>query len=750
MPVGRSPPRKPSTSSTGDPSQRPTSVGQGREWSLPSRGMPRSQQLSRTPPPQVQPVQRESAPERSPHQEGLNQEMESATANSPDRRPDAESIPTATHQSEAGTEAMTGATRGIVPPNPLQTGTKPKFPGSKTKPPPADRDWEEAKKRLTSARTEFSRFKNSLVLDPSQLQQLSSQELGHRGERLRALHEGLQGRHIQLRERTGNAEIRAELDARMNEYSEQFWQVLGLLNSETNRRKELRAQLSGEDDDGEEEERQVFLGSEGLANAEGGEEEFDDEDEQQVEARRLEAARREEERRTQRWALYDQRRADQVEADRLLAEEIAANEVQTLGAGACAHLESRRQSTQSSQDGPTHEQHFNRSSTSSVQSTARDGQAASNPQPESEGDFQNDPSVIAMRTRGALRGLTAPSGPATKPGKKQKKKPPKKKGPPTTGRDFQSNADDLVLLMEASRELNWTPERLRTEILKYHTTGVLPQEIVNCQEELMESANSRPVPQDQARGASEHSTSMPRQADTCRTDEINPAVLAAIQQRQDSFRPPPGRTSTTRNPETQPASNERTAHVSSSGPTNPDITRFYQGGLPQSAQTFFNGAQGGASRFAQSRATQEMDRDEVSHNQRGRSNLQVNYRSEGFSDQGRFQSRVTSPPRRDSSQGRGPSFGRFPGRESTRDPPRRDDQRHSRPDEGSASNRSDHQSRDETRRQRGEGSRVFGDHSYIEDGLDLSSPYHQEDYWEFDPDRPMGKTWLRPDRVRFD
>ena len=236
MPVGRSPPRKPSTSSTGDPSQRPTSVGQGREWSLPSRGMPRSQQLSRTPPPQVQPVQRESAPERSPHQEGLNQEMESATANSPDRRPDAESIPTATHQSEAEMEAMTGATRGMVPPNPLQMGTKPKVLGSKTKPPPADRDWEEAKKRLTSARTEFSRFKNSQVQNPNQLQQLSGQDLGSRWNKIDALYEELRGRHIQLRERTGDLKVRAELDARMAEYHQQYDQVLGLLNSETNRR----------------------------------------------------------------------------------------------------------------------------------------------------------------------------------------------------------------------------------------------------------------------------------------------------------------------------------------------------------------------------------------------------------------------------------------------------------------------------------------------------------------------------------
>lgn len=747
MPVGRSPPGRPQPASAGKPTNRPTSDGQAREWSLPPRAGtgPKGPQPSQTPPIQV------TVPQPGTQRDTLNQETQPVTVTSPQRGMGVPDIQAAIHQSETGTEAAQVTMGGTALSHPSGVGGKTKPQGVKNKPPPVDKEMEEAKKSLSSARAEFTRYKNAHFLDRKKLAQLPGPELGRLWGRLHDLLEMLRSRSIQLRALTDDPEVLFNLDSKTASYQQEYDEILTFLARDTNRRKYLKIQTAGEEEeddleDGEQEGEDELQGGEDSGENQEDEDELDEDELRMREIRRLNAARKLDASKRQRQARYDQKRDIEEGAEDILTDEIVTQDDPTS--------RNQRRSIGGSQEGSQGQRSI-RGSTSSVQSARRGATAADLRLPEGEEEFEDDqdPSVIATRTRGALRGRDPHNVQPPKPTKKQKKKPPKKRDPPPINREFQMDPDDIVLLTEASKELNWSADRLKAEIFKYYATRTLPQEIVNCQEEMMARASAQPVPTYNVVGASAPRSSLvPRLPDNIpRGDEINPAVLATIQQRQESFHPPPGRTSTTRHPEFQPIRDERTARVSMPGSRNDEVTRIYQRGMSQPPQAVQD--QGGVSQFPRVRTTRETDQDEVFHNQRGGTDQQANYQSDGLRDHRRFQSRGNSPPRearREFSRGRSPSFGRSPGREHTRDPPRREDQRYSRPEERGASYRADHQSSDATGRRRGEGSRVFGDHSYIEDRLDLSSPYHHEDHWDFDPDRPMGKTWVRPDRVRFD
>jgi len=196
-------------------------------------------------------------------------------------------------------------------------------------PPSVDKEWEEAKKSLSHARTEFTRYKNAHFMDRKKLEELSGPELGRHWQKLADLHELQLSRSIQLRALTDDPEVLENLDARTDSYQHQYTEICTFLSKDTKRRKFLRNHAGGDEDDVEDEEQEEeedFHGDD-FANNQEDEDDLDEHELRALEARRLEAARKEDERRRQRQALFDQQCVD----GNLLDDEFAALEGRAMG-----------------------------------------------------------------------------------------------------------------------------------------------------------------------------------------------------------------------------------------------------------------------------------------------------------------------------------------------------------------------------------------------------------------------------------
>ena len=179
------------------------------------------------------------------------------TRNSPERGQDAECIPQATNQFKAGSEATEVTTEDRAHFD-HQRGDKQRQQGNFTENfPPAGENREEAEKLLSIARTEFTCFISSSLLELEELEKLSDKDLELCDQRMRKLNRNLSWQFVQLKNMLDDPIELEELKALRSDFYRLSDLALVKLLTEKDKRNFQGSQSFGEDDDWEEQEEEL-------------------------------------------------------------------------------------------------------------------------------------------------------------------------------------------------------------------------------------------------------------------------------------------------------------------------------------------------------------------------------------------------------------------------------------------------------------------------------------------------------------